>query len=352
MNNRPPLGTLIIENVDRLGPNAVVGIDTQFFTVQNFLKGIKLIPAGHHLLHYSDSVEDGVSMRYAWWFSVHDGEALTVTWTEEKALFTPHDPLGLDLGDVYQYMVSYPEDPGKWARLCQYIDSEALEEYLPSLSQAISTATPLAEENMVLLDVLKSKKLDISVSDQSNEELKYTIIQPQKMRLHAFGEQLTRDALDRSWYLAELFGHDIDLLLAEIQVSFIHFVVLCNLCSYTQWMSLLALALTSKKYLRCHAEFSLRLLDLLQAQLETLPENYVLESLGTHVVERGELQAVFRNLNDIYEGSTSWHQLVSIAQRRFGLSTTETSMLDENLFEVYDLLGHDEEDEDAPALVF
>lgn len=352
MNNRPPLGTLVIENIEALGQNAVVGIDTQFFTVQNFLKGIKLIPPGLHLLHYSASVDDGASMRLAWWFLVAKGDVFTVQWHEEKAVFETHDPSKLDIGEIYQFMVSYPENIQRWTNLSEFIDSEALEEYLPILKLAVTTATPLAEENMVLLEVLKRKKLDISLSDQSQDELKYSIIQPQKKRPDAVGEQVTRDALDRSWYLIELFGHDVELLLAEIQLSFIHFVVLCNLCSYTQWMSLLTLILNSKMYLRSHRMISNKILTIIRVQLDTLPADYVLETLGVKVVEIERLGAILTDLNDVFEAEPQWREVVEVTHRKFGLKPSSWPTLDEDQFEVYDISGHDEDDEDAPAIVF
>ncbi|KAM9911744.1 hypothetical protein OXX69_003228 [Metschnikowia pulcherrima] len=348
----PPLGTLIIEDVETLGANAVLGIDTQFFTVQNFLKGIKLIPAGYHLLHYSSSVDDGVSMRYAWWFSIDAGGVLSVKWADEEAKFRTVDASDSSFGNIYQYMVSYPENTEKWSILSSHIDSEALEEYLPTSTQAITTATPSAEENMVLLDVLKSKKSDISVTDQSHDELKYTIIEPHKKRGDAVGEQLTKDLQDRSWYLEELFGHDVELLLAEIQISFVHFVVLCNLCSCTQWMSLLALVSKSKHYLRSNHVFSQALFRILKLQLETLPEDYVMDASGMQVVDRIQLKAILSEFHEVFEKDESWVAIIGITQRKFGIGPSLQSTFDESHFEKYDLSAHNEDDEDAPAIVF
>ncbi|KAM9918475.1 hypothetical protein OXX59_008636 [Metschnikowia pulcherrima] len=347
----PPLGTLIIEDVETLGENAVLGIDTQFFTVQNFLKGIKLIPAGYHLLHYSCSVDDGVSMRYAWWFSIDAGGVISVKWADEEAEFRTVDASDSSLGNIYQYMVSYPENTEKWSILSSHIDSEALEEYLPTSTQAITTATPSAEENMVLLDVLKRKKSDISITDQSHDELKYTIIEPHKKRGDAVGEQLTESLLDRSWYLEELFGHDVELLLAEIQISFVHFVVLCNLCSCTQWMSLLALVSKSKHYLRSNHVFSQALLRILKLQLETLPEDYVMDASGMQVVDRIQLKAILSEFNEVFEKDESWVAIIGITQRKFGIGPSLQSTFDESQFEKYDLSAHNEDDEDAPAVV-
>ncbi|GEQ72897.1 hypothetical protein JCM33374_g6585 [Metschnikowia sp. JCM 33374] len=316
MSATPPLGTLVIQNIDALGPNAVVGIDTQFFTVQHFLKGIKSIPAGPHLLHYSASVDDGASMRYAWWFQCADGDVLSVRWAEEEAFFEAYDASLSDLGDIYPFMVSYPEKPDKWRVLSEFLDAEALEEYLPRREQAVTTATPSAEENMVLLEVLKRQKSDIELSDQSQDELKYTIIQSQKRRPDTVGEQLTRDSLDRSWYLAEVFGHDMELLLAEIQLSFIHFIVLCNLCSYTQWMNLVGLVSNSKNYFSSHRSVAYKVLSILRIQLDTLPPDYVLGTSSLQVVEVARLETMLSQLNDIFHGEQQWHELLEIAHKK------------------------------------
>lgn len=337
--------------MELLGPNAAIGVDTQFFTVTNFLKGIKNIPPGLHLVHYSESVETGSSIRYGWWIQFEEGEVKTIKWHEDDAEIVSELRLGSDFGDAYQFMVDCPEDHHKWHRLSNFVDSEALEEYIPTDPNGVSTATPLKEENMVLLDILSRKQPLDAFEDQTSKELRYTIVERSKRRsLEQTVAQVTEDALDRSWYMSSLFAHDVDLFLAELQIAFIHFIVLGNLSSYSQWMSLLQLVLKSKSFVLGNAKFSENFLKVFLAQIETIPSEYLMDTLEVQVVDLKSYVGVIDSLEEVMAGP-DWARIKQLNLSRFGMEFSSTSKFDSNDFEVYDMENYDENDEDAPAII-
>lgn len=347
--SRPPKATLVLASLKDLGQNAIVGIDTQFFTVNNLLMGIKLIPAGLHLFHFSNSVDDGTSVRYGWWFECKEGDVITVLWNEDSCVFVPQTSVPEELGDIYQQMVQYPEDAVTWSRLSNFIDSEVIEEYIPEPCLPVTTSTPLREENMVLSDILMSKNPEQKIKPDA-EELRYTIIQHKGPSPKATISEVTENALDRSWYLKKLFGHDLEILLAEWQLCFVHFVVLGNLCSCTQWLSILKLILMSSSFLKANHSFADSFMNLFEAQLRKIPHEYIASSLDQAVVDFEIYFEAMENLYHIFGNSKQWTALIQ-ANKQFGINLAFTSNFDEENFEVYDMNNYDEDDENAPAIV-
>lgn len=338
----PPLTTLILNS----SPFSVVGIDTQFFEVNALLRGIKLIPKGVHLFHYSESTQDGVSMRYGRWFECKDGDIVSVDFSEEKCQFTVNVNPPATLAADYAFMVVYPEDSAVWTSLSKFVDSEAIDEYVPANNTPISTATPLKEENMVLVETLRERDPKQTFEDQTGKELRYTIVQFRLRAAESHSDRdITQNSLEKSWYVTQLFGHDPELLLAEILISFVHFVVLGNLCSCTQWLTLLRLVLMSPQFLHHHRGFGADFMALLHAQLEKLPREYM---AGLQVVGMQTFAEVMENL--AYINDSTWSSISEVNQRRFGLEISPKNV-DANNFEVYDMEDYDEDDEDAPAVI-
>lgn len=346
----PPLGTLLVDHVPELGPGAVVGIDSQFFSVNNVFKGVKLIPKGLHFLHYSRTLDEGSAVRYGWWFHCDDHQVIAWNMQSESALASPTALHLQDLGRFYPYMVEYPEDRHRWAQLTSFLDLAAVHGYLASPESAVSTATPLLEENMVLLDVLRRRDPGQSFLHTHRDELRYTIVQTHVRRDAAPAADVTGDFLDRSWYLHKLFGHDVTILLAEVQLCFVHFLVLANMCSLTQWTALLALILRSRRFLDHHPDFCCSFLRVFEAQVALFPEEYMSPTLVLLIVDMPTYREILAGLQDAFAGVPAWHRIRALHETRFGIVVPEGSVFDAENFEVYDLGSYDPADEDAPAL--
>lgn len=337
----PPQGTLWIDLLPLNNPDYVIGIDTAFFNVNAVFKGLKVIPAGLHLFHYADG-----DMRAGKWFEFHDNQVISIYWDCEKEQFLQKTPDMDRVASEYHLMVLYPEDLEVWTSLTRHIKMPNIQAIGPS--EPITTATPLKEENMVLERTLKSKDPNQVLLDQASEELSYTIVLFKETEGNS-DEQKTKNALDRSWQLHQLYSSK-RLLLSELQMSFVYFCVLGNLCSCTQWTTLLRLVLLSEAFLHENTEVANYFLELFLAQLKKIPEEYVgTTELG--VVDIKEFTGIFERLGSIFQNSR-WYAIEAVCQSRFGfLIKNLQAKFDADNYEIYDLNDHDEEDEDAPALV-
>lgn len=345
--NKPPLSTLIFENIPDDAMNWLIGIDTAFFTISSLLKGIKNLPKGHHLFHYSIPSEPSslnkaieTSLRYGQWLSCdddvmvidfRDGVEVHKLNTEEESLnYTKYVD---KLGDIYPFMVTYPEDTSLWSQLTKYIDGELVQEFIPRAEQGqeISTVTPSKEENMVLRD-----KLPQSTIDETQDELTYTIIQFKLNREFVSVENTTKDYLEKSWYFEQLYGHDLDLFLGELQLSFIMFIVLGNFCSGLQWINLVKLLLMCQEYMKSHSRFALKFVQVFEEQLKKLPEEYVVDEITLNsAVDTKKLVEAMENFSmDIIGGCCGdmkvtgkivnvWEKVKGIAKEKFGVEIEE-----------------------------
>ncbi|KAF3989398.1 hypothetical protein FT663_02762 [Candidozyma haemuli var. vulneris] len=348
MSSGPPLGTLWIESLPQTNPEYVIGIDTAFFNVNEVFKGLKAIPPGLHLFHYSE----GDDMRAGWWFEIHEHQVVSIYWDCELERFMTKAVDMEKVANGYQFMVSYPEDIDNWTRLTRHIQMSDLETIGPKFPEPVTTATPSKEENIVLAQTLRERDPKQEFEDQSSSELGYTIVQFRDTgaRDGQSDEDVTRNALDRSWQLDKLYCSPRHVM-SELQVSFIYFCVIANLCSCTQWLSLLRLVSSSENFLQKDKQSANALLELFLAQLQKIPEEYMgTTELG--VVDMKQFVEVLEKLSSIFKGNERWQAMDSTCQSRFGIHirNLETSF-DADNFEIYNLDDHDADDEDAPLVV-
>lgn len=407
-SSRPPQTTIVLENLPtKSNLNLwLIGIDTQFFNINQIFRGIKLIPTGIHLFHYSVPSESrktkddkftseeimSSSSRYGFWFECKDNDVLILRWDETSERLNIIDPQKEEeqlnyskcltsIGDIYSMMVCYPENEQAWFKnLTNYIDFELIQEFVPSYndmySDEITSMMPSKEENMVLLDALEKANPQAlsSFEDQTNKELRYTIIQFKinKEKTETVRER-TENYLDKSWYLNQLYGNDIELMLGELQLSFINFVILGNFCSGLQWLNILRLILMSTKFMISRQRVSLNFLTTFQHHLEKLPNEYLVDDLAlNNLLDLQTYVSTIENFaNNIFPKDTwrsngccgkmklsgfikeKWHTILDINKTKFNIDfeILRLNHFDENKIEVYDLNDYDDNDDDAPAIV-
>ncbi|EGV64483.1 hypothetical protein PSN45_004793 [Yamadazyma tenuis] len=395
--NKPPKTTVIFHGVPNDTTNWLVGIDTKFFTINQLLKGIKLIPDGIHFIHYSlpsiksndTNAATSSSIRYGRWIEC-DNSVTVLYWNSDLEKFDIVDDKNVpealnyskytqNLGEIYSLTVAYPEDEAIWNGLISAIDLEIISDLVSlksdSYSKEVNTITPSTEENTILSNQLKSKdptrELDPNLI--SGSEIQFTILNFKQKRDNVSLEQISQDYLDKSWYLEETFGHDTDFVLGELQLSFVQFIILGNFCSGLQWLNTLKLLSMSKTFIVANKSFSLKFLRSFKLQLESIPAEYIGETISLNsAVDTKNFIGIMENfVKDVYPREMwgnddccgkmkvngmvvdTWKKILLLIQQRFqlDLSNLENRKVDEDQFEVFDLKDYDENDEDVPAIV-
>lgn len=311
----PPDTTILVQGA--AAAEWLVGVDLQFATVKVFC-GVKSVPPGLHFFHYSVP-DDALGVRHGMWLECHNHDVVVLAWEggclgrvwpdagpdADGAVPMDHLQATSKLPAVYGHMVEYPAPAAAVARqLCGHIDSE-------------------------LLRTILGARLEISTVDL---EANYTAIDMRARRAHTTPEQVTRNHLDKSWLLEELFGPDHGRFFVELEAAFVHFVVLGNYCLMAQWMDLVTLALRSELFLAARKSFALSFLTVLHTQLSHLPADYLsgeqrqldieaytdaMQSLGEVFAYNAEQCCGRMKLQGMV--LNQWAAIVALQRERFGM---------------------------------
>ncbi|XP_009105213.1 protein AAR2 homolog [Brassica rapa] len=247
--------------------HTLIGIDTQMFTVGPAFKGIKMIPPGIHFVFYSSSTRDGkeFSPTIGFFIDVTPSQVIVRKWNqqdewlakvseeEEERYSQAVKSLEFDkhLGpyDLSQY--------GAWKHLSNYITKDVIEKFEPVggeitviYESAILKGGPKTEMERALDAQMKKSKSEASSS--STEQPKgnrfyYTSIPRIIKHKGISGQELTSLNLDKTQLLESVLSKEYkaseDLLLGELQFSFVAFLMGQSLESFMQWKSLVSLLL-------------------------------------------------------------------------------------------------------------
>nr|ACO15250.1 C20orf4 homolog [Caligus clemensi] len=251
-------------------PKTDFGIDLNSWRTGHKFMGVKMIPPGLHFIYYSAvSKENQMAPRSGFFHKFSRGEVLVRQWNPlTEALESALDPSSIssrdNLRNLDPHLGPYPYDSWKkWISLTNKITDATLSRLEPSDGGVIHSVTQLVPEEFIMKSkggrALSQDELpDLKIKAGTN--IRYTNI-PSKYLQGATPAELTRNSLDTSFQLEsflvdfnKLYGdqvsssmtthnHDNEVL-AEVQFSFICFLVGLHYDSFEHWKSLLIMLCT------------------------------------------------------------------------------------------------------------
>lgn len=267
----------------------MIGIDTQAYSSGPNFMGIKMIPPGVHFVYYSCSNREGseFSPVFGSFIIAQPSQVIIYKWEkqeehlaklsedEEVAYMEAVKRMEFDrqLGpyDLHQY--------GDWKRLSNYITKDSIERIEPiggvisvTFEADISGNLPRTAMERALDKQLESSKFSHPTRKFERKGCFYTTI-PRVVKQQGFsGQDLTRLNLDKTHLLetilAREYGGVEDLLLAELQFSFIAFLMGQSLEAFLQWKQLTSLLFgCSEAPLRTRSQLYIKLVRVLHYQL-------------------------------------------------------------------------------------
>ncbi|KAK9314637.1 A1 cistron-splicing factor [Lipomyces starkeyi] len=321
----PPKTTLILYNIP---DKCLLGIDLQFFTSTADFNGIKLIPDGVHVLHWSsptpgptgienaiptsskitnnhdedDSdnvllksqavreseniVMSNMNLRMAVFFEASEGKTTSMSWDDEAEEFvtSKRDVDDVSLQKLYPHLISYPQSSPEFAALTFLLSPKLLSTYLP---ESYNKAVPVSSITASSTDSLLLSQAILKAPSSSNRStplddtdsfrfLNFDLKRQRTWREGAVGRELTTAALDRSWFLGDLVSRerngDYNAVLAELQLCFVLLVLLANYSAAEQWKRIVELLCTCKSAVSSQPELYRKFLDTLDAQFQLIYE--------------------------------------------------------------------------------
>ncbi|KAL3310089.1 a1-alpha2 repression [Cichlidogyrus casuarinus] len=287
-------GILLLEDTPN---NTEIGIDMKFFVASSNFRGIKSIPPGPHLVYSRHSGSCGPRSSFMIEIKPSSEEYFVkLKWSKQAEEFVPEtltdselDRLKSNFAEMERYMAAYPHDEYRnWISLTNFLNFPAFEALFPSdkqlyscdmlQSKASSSQQRLAQPNSPAFATLETIP---------GTEVRFTDIPKRPIALkNASFDDVSRRGMDRSDTLEYVFTllserHTFDeeflehyhlktgecAFLAELQFSFITFLIVERIDSWLHWRDMLTLATNCKVAVKSHPEFFSHLISVLFHQL-------------------------------------------------------------------------------------
>ncbi|PNT60535.1 hypothetical protein BRADI_5g01220v3 [Brachypodium distachyon] len=256
-------GTLLLLDVPQ---HTVFGIDTQVFSVGPKFKGIKMVPPGPHFVYYCSPSRHGneFAPTVGFFLTTHTSEVIVRKWhAQEERLVTLSEEEEIRYSEAVKrfefddQLGPYNLDSfGDWKQLSSYLSPSVIERIEPiggEITIAYETSwmdrAPQTDMEKRLMEQLREDKFAQNVSMQSERRgCYYTTIPASVKHKDISADELTLMNLDRTSLLesvlAKSYQGQEDLLLGELQFSFITFMMGQSLEAFMQWKALISLLLS------------------------------------------------------------------------------------------------------------
>ncbi|KAJ8622893.1 hypothetical protein MRB53_031422 [Persea americana] len=250
--------TLLLLDVPQF---TLFGIDTQMFSVGPSFKGIKMIPPGPHFVYYSSSNREGNAFSPVVGFFIYTSlsEVIVHKWLQqEERLIKLSDEEEVRYCEAVKnlefdrqlgpYALNHF---GEWKHLSNYITKKIIERIEPiggeitiACEAGLVDTVPKTAMEKRLMEQFKDSKFS-RLAEKSRRGCYYTSIPNVVKHKGMCGEELTSLNLDKSQLLEAIlmkdYGGEEDLLLGELQFSFIAFLMGQSLEAFLQWKAIVSL---------------------------------------------------------------------------------------------------------------
>ncbi|KAL4132009.1 hypothetical protein QTP88_009230 [Uroleucon formosanum] len=337
------------------------GIDMMSWATGEKFKGIKMIPPGIHFVYYSAADKYGnTAPRCGFFHNFKKGECLVKKWDNNNEILVDVPRL-----EIVQYKTNtlyfddclgpYPyEELSKWNGLSSLLTENLIHRLCPE-TKLIRSAMELFPTS-VKENTKKRRKwgpirseTDVGYEHLPNlvpkEENKIRFTEPPECHYPPGSSlsEITKYSLDTSYilgYMAEKHESKIDLL-AELQFSYVCFLLGLSYESFERWKKLFQLFCMSKDAIAQDQNFFAKFFIAVRHQLETIPEGFLVDIVENNNVIYNGLKELFRTLeicdfileDNLKDGTI---QIKRFLRQKFG----------------WEFNGLDEEDDDeAPVVV-
>ena len=275
-----------------LPPSILCGIDLLSFTTTAQFHGIKSIPAGYHFIFTSETTS--LSIRDGFWFHIpatppNGPPSLIVRkWDPSSGSLRPiKDPesyreqvKALWERGLTPYRQSASKDAeveaeaGDWASLTNHVTPSLLSHLTQNEEWRITSASCAKED--------RDEIPGLTAAEVGGEERELGVLGidlKRTWREGAVGRERTEAAVDRSWALNDIEerwsakldeggGEWGDLVLGQMEATFLMVLTVANFSCLEEWKRIVGLVLTCKRAVREREEWFATFLVLLRKQME------------------------------------------------------------------------------------
>jgi A1 cistron-splicing factor AAR2 len=295
-------------------PCTEFGIDTHSWNVGEKFLGVKMVPPGLHFIYYSavNTKFRDTAPRSGFFHWFKKGELIAYRWdaiTEtlvDDVSEEDKENMKTDLRNLDHRLGAYPyQSYNKWLMLTSRIKKEKLESLVPE-EKIISSVTEMVNDPQGTND-------DDNLPDltpRSGTNIKYTQLSQTRCPPNASAVEITKHNLDRSYQLEQFITQlgASEEVLAELQFSFLCFLVGTNYASFEHWKHLVDLLCGCADSLLKHPQLFQDFITDLYFQMVEIPEDFFVDIISQHNFLVRALTNFFENIKETKEVSADLKQ--------------------------------------------
>ncbi|KAL1132604.1 hypothetical protein AAG570_010556 [Ranatra chinensis] len=306
-------GILILLNVP---VGTEFGFDIKsWYTDENF-KGIKMIPPGVHMISYSATNKHGDSApKISFFHNFKTSEIVVKVWDtqaeelnmkdmpeEEKSRFRS------DILNIDRCLAPYPfEILKKWKKLSDSLTEDLIGKLTPesgviraALELSVVATKPEQEDNSNLTRKEREELLLPQLIPVPGTGIRLTPLPRDSYPPGSSPAEITKHSLDSTYMLDSLIStmEKQSDILAEIQFSFLCFLVGLSLEAFEHWKRLIILMCSCVSALQKRRELYQQFLQVLETHLSHIPEDFLVDIVASENVVYTALRDLFRNMSD------------------------------------------------------
>lgn len=311
------------------------GIDMKTWNTGDKFMGVKMIPPGVHIIYFSATNKQGDSApRVSFMHNFSKGEIVARKWDTDSECIGTESPSSTDierirdnLKNLDSFLGSYPFDThDEWKKLSDHITSPLLTKLTPEC-QLIRSALEL----VCTADKTPTKRTGRSKTDEEKEEellpqltplpgtgIRFSQIPEKGYPPGSTPQEITKHSLDQTYTLDLMIekSESSISLVGELQFAFICFFLGHSLEALEAWRSLVRLFCKCQRALLKRKDMFLQFLQALEAQLNHVPEDFLVDIVASNNVIYASLRELFQSLNELEEVDGRFKCLAGRMQQR------------------------------------
>ena len=294
-------------------PGTEVGVDMNSWNVGEKFLGIKMIPPGVHFVYYSpvNISQRSVAPRTGFFHNFSRGEVMVRKWSKageeivDNVSDEDQERVRADMKNIDKCLGVYPyQSWRKWISLSDQISEATLSRLEPTNNKnicSVSDLIPGDDQDDHGGDGdhgTEEPRLPVLVS-RPGSNIRYTQLSDRKYPRGSCPADITRHSMDSTFHLTTLinslekmYGDAVSSsmshqnvsteVLAEIQFSFLCFLVGMNQDSFEQWKRLVVMMCSCDEGLVTHADLFSKFVNMLYFQMQEVPEDFFVDIVSSN----------------------------------------------------------------------
>ncbi|XP_053571979.1 protein AAR2 homolog isoform X2 [Bombina bombina] len=299
------------------------GIDSNSWQVGPRFRGVKMVPPGVHFMHYSSTGKGGsqgeTGPRSGIFLHLEQSDLRLMHWDPQAEEIIPAstdeaERLREKLQDLDPFLGPYPyESLRRWVSLSSHIKKETIERLQPVCGTIFSFPEVLPVEEMTHTEDRAKHNLPRydtecqsykegmarlpQMKQRDGTEIRFSQIPSKMYPENASPAQITQHSMDLSYALGQLMDTNYPgkhhELLAELQFSFVCFLLGNVYEGFEQWKSLLNLLCRAETFSQQHPELYINVISVLYHQLSQVPKDFFIDIVSQNNFLTNTLQQLF-----------------------------------------------------------